>query len=170
MPRRPLHPAVRRAVAVALAAWTVVLAVTLLAPSSAGPSWLVDTLSGILDRLGLPDALVAAERVEFGLNVAAFVPLSLLGTLLWQRPTWRDWTAIGFVASFLVEVVQAVALDGRSATHSDVVANTLGTLLGALLGLALVAALGRTPGSRRSEDRADLPDRHAAAEELEPPR
>lgn len=63
-----------------------------------------------------------------------------------------------------------MALDGRSATHSDVVANTLGTLLGALLGLALVAALGRTPGSRRSEDRADLPHRHPAAEELEPPR
>jgi hypothetical protein len=168
MPRRRLHPAVRRAVTVALAAWTVVLAVTLLAPSSAGPSWLVATLAGIFDRLGLPGALVAPERVEFGLNVAAFVPLSLLGTLLWPRPTWRDWTAIGFAASFLVEVVQAVALAGRSATHADVVANTLGTLLGALLGLALVA--GRTSGPRGSEGRADLPDRHPAAEELEPPR
>jgi hypothetical protein len=159
MSRRPLHPAVRRALAVALAAWTVVLAVTLLAPSAAGPSWLVETGSGILGRLGLPEVLAAPERVEFGLNAAAFVPLSLLGTLLWPRPTWRDWTAIGFTASFLVEVVQAVALGGRSATHADVVANTLGTLLGALLGLAL-----------GSEDRADLPDRHPAAEELEPPR
>ena len=84
---------------------------------------------------------------------------SLLGSLLWPRPSWRDWTAVGFVASFLVEVVQAVALGGRSATHADVVANTLGTLLGALLGLAV-----------GSEDRADLPDRHPAAEELEPPR
>lgn len=159
MSRRPLHPAVRRALAVALAAWTVVLALTLLAPSAAGPSWLVETGSGILGRLGLPEVLAAPERVEFGLNVAAFVPLSLLGTLLWSRPTWRDWTAIGFAASFLVEVVQAVALAGRSATHADVVANTLGTLLGALLGLAV-----------GSEDRADLPDRHPAAEELEPPR
>ncbi|MBD3947202.1 VanZ family protein [Nocardioides ganghwensis] len=159
MSRRPLHPAVRRALAVALAAWTVVLAVTLLAPSAAGPSWLVETGSGILGRLGLPEVLAAPERVEFGLNAAAFVPLSLLGTLLWPRPTWRDWTAIGFTASFLVEVVQAVALGGRSATHADVVANTLGTLLGALLGLAV-----------GSEDRADLPDRHPAAEELEPPR
>lgn len=159
MSRRPLHPAVRRALAVALAAWTVVLAVTLLAPSAAGPSWLVETGSGILGRLGLPEVLAAPERVEFGLNAAAFVPLSLLGTLLWPRPTWRDWTAIGFTASFLVEVVQAVALCGRSATHADVVANTLGTLLGALLGLAV-----------GSEDRADLPDRHPAAEELEPPR
>ena len=102
---------------------------------------------------------MAPERVELGLNVAAFVPLSLLGTLLRPRPTWRDWTAIGFATSFLVVVVQAVALAGRSATHAHVVANTLGTLHGALLGLAV-----------GSEDRADLPDRHSAAEELEPPR
>ena len=172
MSRLRLHPAVRRGVAVALAAWTVVLAVTLLAPSSAGPSWLVETVSALLGRLGVPEVLAAPERVEFGLNVAAFVPISLLGALLWPRPTWRDWTAIGFAASFLVETVQAVALDGRSATHSDVVANTLGTLLGALLGLAVVVGLSRTPagGPADSEGRADLPDRHPAAEELEPPR
>jgi hypothetical protein len=163
MPRRPLHPAVRRALAVALAAWTVVLAVTLLAPSAAGPSWLVETVADLLGRLGVPEVLASPERVEFGLNVAAFVPLSLLGTLLWPRFTWRDWTAIGFAASFLVEAVQALALDGRSATHSDVVANTLGTLLGALFGALLGLAVG-------SEGRADLPDRHPAAEELEPPR
>jgi len=159
MSRRRLHPAVRRAAAVSLAVWTAVLAVTLLAPSAAGPSWLVDRVAGILGRLGLPEVLASPERVEFLLNVAAFVPLSLLGTLLWPRPTWRDWTAVGFAASFLVEAAQALALGGRSATHSDVVANTLGTLLGALLGLALT-----------SEGRADLPDRHPAAEELEPPR
>jgi glycopeptide antibiotics resistance protein len=169
MSNRRLHPTAWRAVAVALAAWTVVLALTLLAPSSAGPSWLVDTVATLLERLGVPDALAAPARVEFGLNVAAFVPLSLLGTLLWPRLTWRDWTAGGFAASFLVEAVQAVALDGRSATHSDVVANTLGTLVGALLGLGLLAALGARP-ARRSEDRADLADRHTAAEELEPPR
>ena len=39
--------------------------------------------------------------------------------------------------SFVVEVAQAVVLDARAATHSDVVANTLGTLVGALsLGIA----------------------------------
>lgn len=38
MSRHRLHPAVRRAVAVALARWTALLVVTLLAPSAAGPS------------------------------------------------------------------------------------------------------------------------------------
>ena len=156
----------RTAVAAALGLWAVILAVTLLAPSAAGPSWLVSTVANFFAGLGVPDALAAPARVEFILNVAAFVPLSLLGSALWPRLTWRDWTALGFVASFLVEVVQAVALDGRSATHSDVVANTLGMLVGALLGLLVRRLLE----SRASEGRADLPDRQSSAEELEPPR
>ena len=100
------------------------------------------------------------------LNVVAFVPLSLLGSLLWTRPTWRDWTAVGFVVSFVVEVVQAVALDARQATNADVVANTLGMLVGALLGLLVTRILDR----RASEGGADLPDRQSSTEELEPPR
>ena len=163
---RLLSRRARTAVAAALGTWMVILAITLLAPSAAGPSWLVNTLTPALTRLGLSDTVAAPTRVEFILNVAAFVPLSLLGSALWPRLTWRDWTALGFVASFLVEVVQAVALDGRSATHSDVVANTLGMLVGALLGLLARRLLE----SRASEGRADLPDRQSSAEELEPPR
>jgi VanZ family protein len=142
---RQLPPVLRLAVAVLLVGWIAVLALTLLAPTPAGPAWLVDRVTELLTRRGVPEALTSSERVEFGLNVAAFVPLSLLGTLLWPRSTWRDWTAVGFTASFLVEVVQAVTLDARSATHTDVVANTLGTLLGALVALPVVVALSRTP-------------------------
>lgn len=145
MPPHQLPPVVRLTVAVLLVGWIVVLAFTLLAPSPAGPAWLVDRVSELLARQGVPEALTSSERVEFGLNVAAFVPLSLLGALVWPRSTWRDWTAVGFAASFLVEVAQAVALDARSATHTDVVANTLGTLLGALVVLPVVVALRPSP-------------------------
>lgn len=156
MPSLRLHPAVRTTLAAALAAWLVLLAGTLLAPSATGPSWLVEAVAGLVDRIGLPLALAVPERVEFGLNVLAFAPVGFLGSLLWGRPTWRDWTAGGFVASLLVEAVQAIALDHRSATHVDVVSNTLGALMGAALGGALVLALrSRTP----SEGGADLPDR-----------
>ena len=152
---RWLPPVPRRAVALALAAWVALLAHALLSPSAAGPSWLVETIARIAGDLGLPSVVASADRVEFGLNVAAFVPVCLLGTMLWPRPTWRDWTVGGFLASFLVEAVQALALSGRSATHSDVVANTLGALVGAFLGCAaLRAGAGRSP----SEDGADLPD------------
>ena len=170
MSARPLSPGVRTTLRAALAAWVVLLALALLAPSSTGPDWVIAHLAEALRGLGLPDTLTAPRRVESMLNVAAFVPLSLLGSLLWTRPSWRDWTAVGFVASFLVEVVQAVALDARQATHADVVANTLGTLVGALLGLGLVATkVGRTTSSE-SEGGADLPDRRPSSEELEPPR
>jgi VanZ family protein len=162
----PLSPRVRTTLRAALAAWVVLLALVLLAPSSAGPDWVIAHVAQALQGLGLPDVLSHPRRVESMLNVAAFVPLSLLGSLLWPRPSWRDWTAVGFVVSFLVEVVQAVVLDARSATHADVVANTLGTLIGALLGHLVLRVLR----SRSSEGRADLPDRHSPTEELEPPR
>lgn len=155
----------RTAVCAALVAWVVLLAVVLLAPTSRGPDWVIFHLTDALRGLGVPEVLAHPGRVESMLNVVAFVPLGLLGSLLWPRPTWRDWTALGFVASFLVEVVQAVALDARQATNADVVANTLGMLVGALLAL-LVRRLLR---ARASEGRADLPDRHSSAEELEPP-
>jgi Na+/glutamate symporter len=166
VPARPLDPRARTTVQLALASWVVLLVAVLLAPSTAGPDWLIVTIADGLGGAGLPPALISPRRVEFMLNVAAFVPLSLLGTMLWPRPTWRDWTAAGFAASFVVEVAQALVLDTRAATHSDVVANTLGTLVGALIGWWLVAwGVGRG-----SEDRADLPDRHSPAEELDPPR
>lgn len=155
-------PAVRTVLAAAFGAWLVLLAVTLLSPSAAGPSWLVGTVASLAERIGTPTAIAAPERVEFGLNVAAFVPVSFLGRLLWARPTWRDWTALGFVASFLVEVAQAVILDHRSATHADVVSNTLGALLGAVLGGALALALQRRDVS---EGRADLSDRYSPTEQ-----
>ena len=166
MSDRALSPRVRTTLRAALAAWVVLLALVLLAPSSTGPDWVIAHLAQVLQRLGLPDVLTHPRRVESMLNVVAFVPLSLLGSLLWPRPSWRDWTAVGFVASFLVEVVQAVALDARQATYADVVANTLGMLGGALL--ALLAR--RLLEWRASEGRADLPDRHASTEELDPPR
>lgn len=166
MSDRALSPRVRTTLRAALAAWVVLLALVLLAPSSTGPDWAIAHLAQALQRLGLPDVLTHPRRVESMLNVAAFVPLSLLGSLLWPRPSWRDWTAVGFVASFLVEVVQAVALDARQATYADVVANTLGMLVGALLALLVRRLLERGA----SEGRADLPHWRSSTEELDPPR
>ena len=159
MPAPPLTPAHRKVVRLLLGAWVALLLVTLLGPSAAGPSWLVETLAGAGDAVGVPAAITG--QTEFALNVVAFVPVSLLGSLLWPGPTWRDWTAYGFVASFLVEVVQALALDERTATHADVVSNTLGALAGAVLAVVFVQVRERTP----SEGRADLPDRSSPTEQ-----
>ena len=111
MSARPLSRRARTAVSVALLAWVVLLAVVLLAPSSAGPDWVIYQLADLLRDRGLPEVLTHPGRIESVLNVLAFVPVSLLGSLLWTRPTWRDWTAGGFVLSFTVEAVQAVGGD-----------------------------------------------------------
>ena len=161
MPAPPLPTAHRTRVMALLGAWVALLAILLLEPSGRGPSWLIQTVAGMAHDVGLPARVSTPGSVGFALNVVAFAPVSFLGSLLWPRPTWRDWTAYGFVASFLVEVGQALALEERTATHTDVVSNTLGALAGAVLAAAFVQVRERTP----SEGRADLPDRSTPAEQ-----
>ena len=163
MATTPLPTTARRAVAALLAVWVVVLLVTLLGPSAAGPSWLVESVARVLETMGAPAFVTEGARVEFVLNAVAFAPVSLLGSLLWPHWTWRDWTAGGFVASFAVEAFQAVALAARSATYVDVVSNTLGALGGAVLAIAAARLLART--GERSEGGADLPHRTATAQQ-----
>ena len=82
---------------------------------------------------------VSAPQVEFALNVAMLVPLSLVGGLLFRRLTVSDWTALGFGTSLVIEVVQRLALPTRTGSSRDIIANTLGSSLGAAL---LVVGLG----------------------------
>ena len=116
----------------ALLAYGVVLVIVLLNPSPAAGSELVARFVSLGTRLDLPAALIEGARVEFMLNVVAFMPLSLLGSLLRPHVTLSAWTAAGFAGSLLVEMIQTLLPD-RSATHSDIVANTLGAALGAMV-------------------------------------
>lgn len=125
----------------ALAVYGAALLVVLMTHSSAVPSGLVHHGVSLGIRLHAPDEFVHPARVEFGLNVVAFVPLSLIGSLLRPAITVSTWTALGFGGSLLVEAIQT-SMPDRLATHSDVVANTLGAALGAMVAwvLARVAA------------------------------
>ncbi|MDP2772648.1 MAG: VanZ family protein [Nocardioides sp.] len=131
---------VHRLVAAALAGYLVVLLFALLSPSAAVPSSSVGWLGDLMRSLGAPERILVPDRVEFLANVAILVPATALASLLWRSPTWRDWTAYGFVFAGGIEVVQGVFLPARSATYVDVVANTLGALSGAVL-VAFVTAL-----------------------------
>ncbi|MBZ5738494.1 VanZ family protein [Nocardioides sp. GBK3QG-3] len=89
-------------------------------------SWLRD-----LGRdIGFSPATATQVRAEFLSNVLILVPVSLLGSLVWPRTTWRDWTAFGFLLAGAVELTQGLLLPHRMASYSDVVANTLGCLVG----------------------------------------
>jgi hypothetical protein len=47
-------------------------------------------------RLRIPTPLVVPARIEFGLNMLAFMPLTLLASLLRPAVTLSAWTAAGF--------------------------------------------------------------------------
>ncbi|QIK64947.1 VanZ family protein [Nocardioides sp. HDW12B] len=102
-------------------------------PSPATPTSAVERLSAALTAVGLPGWLVGTDQVEFGLNVALFVPLAALTSLLWpQRRVWF-WVLVGFALSSTLEWLQLTFLSDRSSTSRDIVANTLGALVGAVV-------------------------------------
>ena len=118
-------------------AYVVALAVVLLGPSTQPGEAGVSGMLRVLWSAGVPTHVATPERVEVLLNIALLVPLPLIGSGLWPTLTWRDWTAYGFALALGAEVWQALVFDARSATYSDVVANTTGVFLGALAATAL---------------------------------
>jgi glycopeptide antibiotics resistance protein len=135
-------PSVFRGVAVfALVAYCCFLAVVLLAPTSSDQSRAAAVLVDLGRQAGF--ARYANQvRAEFIANALILMPVSALGSLVWTRTNWRDWTAWGFLLAGCVELAQGLALAARTASFTDVVANTLGAMGGALF----VAVL-RWPGA-----------------------
>ncbi len=120
----------RRVATTFLWVYLALLAFVLLNPSAALPSGLVGLMGDAGQVAHLPDRLLVPARVEFVANTLVVVPAAATAAWLWPMRSWTTWTAYGFVAALLVEVVQGVLLPDRSATYVDVVANTLGALLG----------------------------------------
>jgi glycopeptide antibiotics resistance protein len=89
-------------------------------------------------------------------NIAVFVPLGVLVTMLWRgRPLARvaAGTAAGTGLSAVIEATQYAV--GRSADIDDVILNTTGALLGAALTLACLAIAnrrGRGSGELEADD------------------
>jgi glycopeptide antibiotics resistance protein len=120
-----------------LALYAVLLAVALFSPTSHVQSSLVVHVGDLL-RHPLPDAWVTFTRAEVLMNVVIIAPLTFLGSLVWPRLSWQDWTAYGFLGAICVELVQGVLLPERHASFSDIVANGAGALVGAVLRIMLV--------------------------------
>jgi glycopeptide antibiotics resistance protein len=137
-----------------LVVYLLFLAYVFLNPSSEMPSTAVSVVGRVLLRLGLNESFMTPERVEFVCNVLILVPVPVLGSLVFPRWSWRDWTAVGFVLAGVVEVTQGLLLPARDASHADVVANTLGALLGGLVVAVLSGLAGRSvsPASQTSQD------------------
>jgi glycopeptide antibiotics resistance protein len=106
--------------------------------------------SGIINRIwswlhAVLGVTFGSGWIEFAANIALFVPLGFLLTLLFRHP-WYG-TILSVVLSAGVEIAQIVIPD-RQPTVRDVVSNSLGAAIGALL--AWIIVLRRT---RRLADR-----------------
>lgn len=128
MPRTsPLAIAAR----VLLVPYAIALALIVWLPDSAA-----SRVTGIVFRI----ARFVSERIdislstmytlfEFGANIALFIPFGLLVAAGWPRTNAWWIILLGFSASAAIELVQTM-LPSRYPTLSDVIANTLGTIIG----------------------------------------
>ncbi|WP_162260813.1 VanZ family protein [Nocardioides sp. Soil805] len=141
MPRVGLD--VRRAAwGVVLVAYVVALVTVVLAPSAPAPNRVLAELIERAVAAGAPPQ-PTDHVIEVLLNLALTAPLTVLASLVWPRPSWRDWTAWAFLVFSAVELVQGLLLPARDGSFSDIVANTGGCCLGAVLVVALRRATGR---------------------------
>ncbi len=114
----------------AFVAYLILLGYLVWNPEPTVPSSAVTRVTSLLHGLGIG---VAVPTVEFGLNVLLFTPMGLLGMVAMPRLRVADVVLIGFVASFVIEVVQKYFLPARAADTRDIVSNTTGALVGAVV-------------------------------------
>jgi len=107
-------------------------------PGNSGMFWRVLNL---LSRHEETD-WITYNRVEFGANVAMFVPIGLFFLLLFGRRLW--WLAIlfGVAMTFGIELAQQFIPD-RVSDPRDLVANSSGAFLGVVVALVLTAGKAR---------------------------
>ena len=126
-----------------LGAYLVVAALIAFWPTpvdaAAGP-WLMGVLGDLYSQ-GLP-GWITYGLLEFVANVAFFIPLTILLTLLFGRSRWWFAGLVAVAASMAIEVGQMLFIAARFATLQDVAANALGMLIGA--GIAIAATQCRT--------------------------
>lgn len=93
-------------------------------------------------------AWITFDRVEFGSNIAMFIPLGVIAVLWFGVRGWWLAPILGALTSVGIEVAQSVLLDSRVSDVRDVVANTTGAVIGMCL-MLLLAFLLSPPSPKR---------------------
>lgn len=115
---------------------------------------LVERVLDALQRRGYVESLTLSE-VEFGANVALFVPVGVFLLVLFGAGGW--WLALLGCVALTVGIESAqLGIPGRVSDDRDLVANSLGGAIG--VGLALLLTLPATLRRHRVRER----ERHAA--------
>lgn len=129
-----MPPTDRRRVWVLIALGVYVLAVALVVLTPVSYEGIINAI-GDLARDGLGIDWFGSGWIEFAANIAMFVPLGFLLTLLF-RHHWYG-VAIALALSAFVEIAQIV-IPSRQPSVRDIVANVLGAAVGAALAWLLV--------------------------------
>jgi glycopeptide antibiotics resistance protein len=145
----------RRALVAAYAIYLAAAAYLVFWPQPDTPAGAVRDVLSALESAGI--TFVSGLMIEFALNLVLFVPMTLLGVLIWPRTNPLQWLVTGLAATFLIEFVQYAALPDRSATLVDIVANSLGALIGMDLGLRLLWLVRNRRQSGRGQHDAAHP-------------
>ncbi len=85
---------------------------------------------------------ITYQRVEFLANVGMFVPVGMFFLLLFGRRLWFVSVLAGVVLTCAIEFVQ-MFLPDRVSDVSDIIANSIGTVIGVLFALAVTARKAR---------------------------
>lgn len=85
---------------------------------------------------------ITFQRVEFAANVGMFIPVGMFFLLLFGRKMWLLSIAAGILLTCAIEFVQRFLPD-RVSDVSDIIANSLGTIIGVVFALAVTASKAR---------------------------
>ena len=136
---------------VALVGYLLFIGFTVWLPAnvSAKVTGLVGVMARWVSDAGIAPYYQSAVVFEFLANVALFVPVGFLLPFAWSRLRLWQVVLIGALMSGLIESVQGL-MPSRFPTISDVIANSLGTLVGGVVAVLLVLILpSRTARSPR---------------------
>ncbi|MDQ0726294.1 VanZ family protein [Microbacterium sp. W4I20] len=145
--RTLLRPVVAK---VLLAGYLLFVGFTVWLPAvvSAKVTGLVGLLARWVAAAGIASYQSSAVVLEYLANVALFVPIGALLLFAWPRLRLWQVVLIGALLSGLIETVQGL-MPSRYPTISDVMANTLGTLIGGAI-IAAFLTWWRPAGGRRA--------------------
>ena len=133
--RRLPHPAL----VVATVGYTAIIGVITLSNVESG-SALRASSTWILRMLARLPLGLSAEKWEFALNIAMFVPLGVLLVLIFGARFFWVALVIALALTFSIEGLQQF-IPSRVPDPRDLLANGLGGMLGTLFGVALLADL-----------------------------
>lgn len=136
-------------------AWLALYA-ALLAGIALWPAPIDSGLGPFLARIGEVFPLLTYTRIEFAANILLFVPLGLLLAMILPRTRYLV-IPLSIVTTVTVESIQAIALDLRTPSVMDIVANTTGACIGLVLA-AFIESLRRGAVRRPTRNVVELLD------------